>query len=223
MNATELRALDADPLFEVEAHGTHHARVPISDRRIGTVSQENWKKHAPLSWALTHGDKSDWFRAKTPSAPLQLGGPIFENDSALAGRWYKEGRPETEAEFSSRVHATLAEAYHGMHAILGRAPTVMAWPFDRCCEVSIRAAHKAGFEVVTGGRGENRASEEPTVLSRVHIQDFAFGGGGLALEALSLRARVNSAAGRYLWQLVTAVAGRLRRRRFGVSGYGAVS
>lgn len=223
MNVAELRALDADPLFDVEAHGTNHARIPISDRKIGVVTAENWKKHAPLSWMLKGGDKSDWFRELMPPAPLQIAGPILENDSALAGRWYTDDRLETEADYAKRVHAMLSDAYRGLHSILGRAPTVMAWPFDRCCPVSIQAAQEAGFAVVTGGRGENRADEDPSILSRVHVQDFAFGGGGRWLEALALRARVNAAAGRYVWQIVSAIATRLRRRRFGASGYGPVS
>ncbi|MHA6346615.1 polysaccharide deacetylase family protein [Roseivivax sp. CAU 1761] len=223
MNAVELRALEADPLFEVEAHGTDHARVPVSAAVVDRLTEANWRRHLPLAWAQDAGNKARWFEAERPPAPLRPGAPVRENDSALTGRRWCDGRIECEAAFARRVRDALTRARHDLAGILGRAPEIMAFPFDRSCPASIAAARSAGFRAVTGGLGENRPGEDPAILSRVHVQDRAFGGGPLWLEALALRARVNAASGRLAWHLVTALAARLRRRRFGRPGYGALS
>lgn len=227
MNAAELKALDSDPLFDVEAHGTNHARVPIEDASvegsIDTITAENWRSHAPLSWALIDGDKSHWYEAADPPLTLRLGAPVPRNDSALTGRWRRDSVTEEEAVFAARVGEMLSTAYDGLSQLIGRPPQIMAWPFDRCCEISIAAARQAGFQAVTGGRGENRPGDPHDILSRVHMQDAAFGGGPHWLEALAAAARVNSASGRLHWHVVTAVAARMRKRKFGAPGYGAAS
>ncbi|OED49881.1 hypothetical protein AB838_04695 [Rhodobacteraceae bacterium (ex Bugula neritina AB1)] len=221
MNAAELRALDADPLFTVEAHGTNHARIPVSDAPAETVQGDDWKPHAPLSWAKGEGNKSLWYKAATAPEILAPGCVLPCHDSALAGRWWRDGRAETEAEFRARVTAMLTEAHGRLETVLGRAPNVMAWPFDRCDEVSLQAAYDAGFTAVTGGNGENRVGEAATVLSRIHLQDHAFGPGPLWLEALAVRARAQAASGHWIWHVLVALAARRRRRLLGASGYGA--
>jgi len=227
MNVAELRHLDADPLFAVEAHGTNHARIPVSDRTSGLVGLD-WKRHAPLTWATDPENKSRWFEAVTPPPSLRPDASLPETDSALAGRWWRDGSAEDEAAFRARVSQMLSQAYRELAALLDRAPRVMAWPFDRFDPVSVDAAQEAGFVAVTGGRQDNRREDHvpgngPVILSRVHLQDRAFGGGPLWLEALALRARVNTAAGWLVWHPVTALANRLRRRRLGPSGYDRVA
>ncbi len=148
---------------------------------------------------------------------------VPETDSALSGRWWCNGQAETEAAYAQRVRDALGRSHKELGNILGREVTIFAWPFDRSCPVSIAAAKEAGFTAVTGGRGENRSDEDPTILSRVHIHDRAFGKGPLWLEGLAVRARVNAASGRLAWHLIVALAARLRRRRFGRLGYGSAS
>lgn len=223
MNAAELRAMDADPLFSIEAHGTNHARIPVSERVQGQVGAD-WKRHAPLVW-FDGADKSRWFEGSRPPA-LAPDMPLPEHDSALAGRWWRDGKAEDDAAFESRVLATLTDARERLAVVLGRAPKVMAWPFDRSDPISVAAAHRAGFVAVTGGRGGNRCGEggtAPVVLSRIHLQDRAFGGGPLWLETLALRAKLGTAEGRLVWHPVVALANRLRKRRFGASGYRGMS
>lgn len=223
MTGAELREMDRDPLFDVEAHGVSHGRIPVSDQVQEICTEENWKRHAPMIWAATPGNKARWFEADSPSAPLEINAAIAQNDSALAGRWWRDGRAETDAEFAARVRQDLTMAHQSLATLLDRAPKVMAWPFDRSDPLSVQAAYDAGFQAVTGGRGENRADENPTVLSRVHLQDHAFGGGPLWLEGWAVRARANTASGNMAWHLLTAVATRLRRRRFRAAGYGPAS
>lgn len=223
MTAAEIRELDGDPLFAVEAHGTDHARIPVSDRPVGRLTDDNWRRHLPLAWAGEPGNKARWFERAGPPPQLRLGDPVPENDSALAGRWWRDGAAETDATFSERVYRALTRSRDELAAVLGRSPETLAWPFDRSCPLAVDAAFRAGFSSVTGGRGENRANEDPAVLSRVHVQDHAFGGGPLWLEGLAFRARVGSAAGWLAWHPVVALAARLRARRLGPSGYGESS
>lgn len=218
MNRAELRALDADPLFDVEAHGVDHALVPVSDRVVDRVTADNWRRHAPLGWLDDVEDKSRWYEADEPSGRLALGAPVPETDSALAGRWWRDGARETDAAFANRVSATLRRTHDQLGRVLGRAPTILAWPFDRCCAISVAAAFDAGFHAVTGGRGLNRSGEDPTILSRVHVQDIAFGGGPLWLEGLAFEARVNAASGRLAWWPIVALATGLRRLRSAGAG-----
>jgi peptidoglycan/xylan/chitin deacetylase (PgdA/CDA1 family) len=223
MTDLELRAMDADPLFDIEAHGVDHARVPVSDKPAEVLTNANWKRHAPLAWAYDKTNKSRWFEAETPPSPLQLGHPVPKTDSALAGRWWADGEIEAEPEYRLRVGEAMTRAHEGLGDVLGRDVMVFAWPFDRSCPVSVAAAKEAGFVAVTGGRGENRPDEDPTILSRVHVHDKAFGGGALWLEGLALRARVNAASGRLVWHILVVLAARLRARRYGRPGYEAVS
>lgn len=223
MNAAELRAMDADPLFQVEAHGADHGRVSVSDRVVDRLTEANWRRHLPLGWAVDPGNKARWFEAEQPPPSLRLGEPVWENDSALAGRWWRDGAAESETEFADRVQRALTRAREEIGRTLDRPPRILAWPFDRSCPAGVAAARRTGFAAVTGGFGENRDDEDPAVLSRVHVQDRAFGGGPIWLEGLALRARVNAASGRLAWHLVVALAARLRRRRFGRPGYGEAS
>lgn len=222
MNAAELRMLDGDPLFAIEAHGTDHGRIPISEHVVGPVGSD-WKRHAPLVWSTTTGDKSSWFRSTTAPLGLAADDLLPETASALAGRWYREGRAEDDVMFKERVGGMLQRAHDELSEVIGRNPMIMCWPFDQSDPLSVTAARNAGFTAVTGGRGENRVGEDPTVLSRIHIQDHAFGGGPLWLEALVFRAKVNSAAGMWVWHPILVLAARVRRRRLGASGYGKIS
>ena len=223
MTAAELRLLDADPLFDIEAHGVNHARVPISDKPAERLTEANWLRHAPLAWAYDGNNKARWFEATTPPPPLVIGEMVPETDSALSGRWWNDGETETEVAYVERVGHALNRSRKELGEILGKDVAIFAWPFDRHCPVSVAAAKEAGFVAVTGGRGENRPEEDPTILSRVHIHDRAFGRGPLWLEGLALRARVNSASGRLVWHFLVVLAARIRSRRFGRPGYGTVS
>ncbi len=69
MTAAELRAMDADPLFDIEAHGVNHARVPVSEETVDRLTKANWHRHAPLVWAYDSGNKARWFEAEDPPRP----------------------------------------------------------------------------------------------------------------------------------------------------------
>lgn len=217
MNRAELRTLDADPLIEIAAHGLDHGRIPVSSRQVGTLDKSNWRLYAPQIWARTPGPKARWFLVDDP-APMRFGDPIFESDSKLCGRWHRDGVSETEAERDARVESELNSARVVLEAALGRPVDFLCWPFDRWTEAARATAVRAGFTRFTGGRGENRAGEDPNVLSRVHVHDHAFGGGPLWLEGLAFRAKVGSMSGNIYWSLVVMAASALRLRRFSRPG-----
>jgi hypothetical protein len=200
-------------LFEIACHGRDHGRIPVSGRVVGRLDAGNWRFHAPLLWALTPGSKARWFEATEPY-PLRPGDPILQGDSSLCGRWWRPEGQESEAERDARVEADLRTARLALERLLGRGVDMLCWPFDRMTPAALEAARRAGFAVVTGGRGENRAGEGADVLSRVHIHDRGFGRGGLWLEALHFRAKVGLAGGNSYWFFVVAAASLARRLRY---------
>lgn len=217
MNRDELRAMDADPLIEIAAHGLDHGRIAVSGRIVGRLDAGNWRRHAPQIWSLVPGPKARWFEAADP-APLHLGDPIRESDSKLCGRWWRDGVREDERARDMRVEAELRQARATLEQVLGREVRLLCWPFDRWTPAARRAAEAAGFVSFTGGRGENRAEEDPAVLSRVHVHDRAFGGGPLWLEALAFRAKLGAMSGNLYWAPVVMAASVIRRRRFAKPG-----
>jgi peptidoglycan/xylan/chitin deacetylase (PgdA/CDA1 family) len=213
MTAAEMRLLDADPLFEIAAHGLDHARIPVSPRVVARLEPLGWRRHVASVWALQPGSKARWFEAETP-APLAFGDPVRESDSALCGRWWREDGIESEAERDARVNASLLAARARFEDVLGRPVDLLCWPFDRWTEAARASARAAGFLTVTGGRGENLPGDDPDLLSRVHVHDRAFGGGGLWPEAIAFRARLALLSGNLYATYPVALASLLRRRRF---------
>ncbi len=209
MNAAELRALEADPLIEIACHGADHARVPVSDRVVDEVTAENWRYHAPLFWGNT-ANKARWFEAAEPPAPV--GTPIYLSDSALAAPAWSAQGGEGQNAYAARVRQSLIRARHTLRDVLGRDVDFLCWPYDRVTNTAASIAREVGFQTLTGGRGENREGEDPLLLSRTHINDYAAGPAPLWVEELVFRAKLGVAAGHYWWMPVTAWA---RRRRAG--------
>jgi len=207
MNADELRAMDADPLFEVACHGTDHARVAVGPPGTERLTAKDWKRHAPWLWGQMPGNKARWYEAETP--PLPLGTPVPQTDAALCAG----ACDESAAARRARVLGALRRARAGLGAILGREVTFLCWPFDRVTPEALDLAREAGFTLFTGGHGQNRPGEDPAVLSRVHVNDHAAGPGmPLWVEALVFRARLGVAAGA-LWWLPLAWAAARRRAK----------
>ncbi|MCI5038230.1 MAG: polysaccharide deacetylase family protein [Donghicola eburneus] len=207
MNAAELRALEADPLIEIACHGADHARVPVSDHEVDRLTAENWRYHAPLFWRDAE-NKSRWFEAKKP--PAELGTSIYQSDSALTSTMWSAEGTESQTECDARVRANLIRARHALRDLLGREIDFLCWPYDRVTNKAASIAREVGFQTLTGGRGENREGEDPWLLSRTHINDFAAGPASDWVEDLVFRAKLGVAAGHYWWMPVTAWA---RRRR----------
>lgn len=216
MNADELRAMDADPLFEVACHGTDHARVAIGPPEGDRLRKSDWKRHAPWLWGQMPGNKARWYKADTP--PLPLGTPVPRTDAALcAGGWDAETGPEPDAARRARILDDLRQARAGLGAVLGREVTFLCWPFDRVTPEALNLAREAGFTLFTGGGGQNRPGEDHDVLSRTHVNDHAAGPGmPLWVEALVFRARLGVAAGALWWLPVTWAAARRRAKTYAI-------
>lgn len=213
MNADELRAMDADPLFEVACHGTDHARVAVGPPTgAERLTARGWKRHAPWLWGQMPGNKARWHEAETP--PLPLDTPVPQTDAALcASAWDADTGDEPATARRARVLGDLRRARAGLGAILGREVTFLCWPFDRVTPEALDLARAAGFTLFTGGHGQNRPGEDPTVLSRVHVNDHAAGPGmPLWVEATVFRARLGVAAGALWWLPLTWAAARRRAK-----------
>jgi peptidoglycan/xylan/chitin deacetylase (PgdA/CDA1 family) len=209
MSWAELRAIEANPLFEVEPHGVDHARVPVSDRIVDRVNADNWRSLAWLQWAATPGPKHDWFRAAIPVA-VPLGAPVPESGLALAARQWRNGRLEDQATFERRIESDLALCNARFAEHLDRAPQIFCWPENAVGAEGRRIADVLGYTATTGGKGRNTADEPPHILSRIHMGDRAIGVRWQPAEALHLRAAVRLAQGNHYWYLVIAPMNLLR-------------
>lgn len=210
MNWPELRALDGDPLFEVEPHGVDHGRVAISARTVGTLTLENWRGLAWLQWAEMPGPKHDWYLWQEPPA-VSLGTPVPESEGALAAAAFRDGGLENDAEYRARVASHLGRCRDDFRAGLGRAPATFCWPENRVSPAAREIAAAAGYLATTGGEGRNTAAEDPAILSRIHAGDRALGFRLAAAERLHIRAVIGLFEGNHYWYFVTGPMSLLRK------------
>jgi peptidoglycan/xylan/chitin deacetylase (PgdA/CDA1 family) len=204
-----------DAGFEVEPHGVGHARVPTSDRVVGTLNAANWRRHAWMQWAATAGPKHDWFRMAVPHA-VPLGTPIPVSGLALAERAWTNGAREDGATFAGRIERDLAACRLTFTQKLGRPPEIFCWPENKVGSEGREIARRLGFAATTGGSGRNTIHEPVDVLSRIHIDDRALGFRWLPAEALYLRASVRLMQGNHYWYLLLAPMHFARRLIFAV-------
>ena len=194
MNWAELRAVEADPLFEVEPHGVDHGRIPLSDRSTGELTVANWRRHAWMQWAATDGPKYDWHRLVLPAA-VPLGSRVPESGLALAS----VGVSETPADLEARIARHLALCQRVFESQLDRSPEVFCWPENAVVPEGRRIAASLGYRATTGGRQRNTASEPADVISRIHMGDRALGFRWLWAEGLHFRAATRLAQGNLYW------------------------
>lgn len=220
MNWDELAALEADPRFEVEPHGVAHARVPTSDRVVGTLDAANWRTHAWMQWAATPGPKHDWYRRTLPDA-VPIGSAIPASGLALAEPAYRDGLRESADTLHDRIARDLTACRAAFERELGITPKLFCWPENKLCAQGRTIARDLGYRATTGGRGRNTADEPADTISRIHVNDRALGFRWLAAEALYLRAAVRLMQGNHYWYLLLAPMQVTRRvvfairRRFG--------
>lgn len=203
LNWAELRALEADPLFEVEPHGVDHGRVPVSEKATARLTAANWRRHAWVQWAATDGPKHDWHRVADPVA-VPLGSRVPESGLALASTAWRRGARETPADLEARITGHLSMCRKVFARQLGRAPEVFCWPENAATPEGRRIAAALGYRATTGGRRRNTADEPPEVISRIHMGDRAIGVRWPAVEALHARAATRLAQGNLYWYAVVA-------------------
>jgi peptidoglycan/xylan/chitin deacetylase (PgdA/CDA1 family) len=215
MNWTELAALDADPLFEVEPHGIDHGRVPVSQRVVARLTAQNWRGLAWVQWAAMPGPKHDWYLAETPPA-VPLGAPVPESEGALAAA----ALGESEAQYRARVEDHLTRCAGTWRARLGRSPFTFCWPENRVSPAAREIAASLGYGATTGGAWRNTKAEPAAIVSRIHAGDRALGVRWAPAEKLRMRAMIGLFEGNHYWYLIAGpmdLARRLvtaARRRF---------
>lgn len=211
MNWSELRALDASPHIEIEAHGVDHARVETSDDVVDRLTPRNWKRYAWREWSGLQGNKSRWFEAETPNT-VALGSPIHSNDSALVAQAISE--PDTQA-LQHRWAQTAETVQAVFEHELGHPARLFCWPFNRWTDDSHAAMLSHGFEATTASENQNRSEDDPRRIARIHVQERAFGVRSPTLDAIYMVATIETFRGRYYWALLTTLANVLRRVRYG--------
>lgn len=201
LNWAELRLLQASGLVDIEAHGTDHGRVETGPRIIGTVSPENWRREAWLQWRAIPGNKSGWIRYEHPPC-VPYGSPIKENSPALAARSWSLGTLESEEEYASRVRMVLRQSREVLGKELDKEVRIFCWPYGSTTKKAREFAESLGYWATSGGEGENRPGEDPTIISRIYAGDRSLGWRWLWAEGWFLLARVRLSGGNYYWYLV---------------------
>ena len=201
LNQAELQLLQDSGLIDIESHGTDHSRVSTGPRIVDTLMPHNWRQLAWLQWGAMLGNKSDWFRATQPPQ-FAYGTPVHEHQPALAAYAWHDGITENEDAYRQRVMQTLQTSRDELTRQLGKEVRLFCWPYETTNQIAHNLALKTGFSATTGGMGENRSDEAPTVISRIPINERALGWPWPWAERLALRANVRLFQGIYYWYLV---------------------
>lgn len=210
LNWAELRAMETSGLMDVECHGTNHCRVATGPAQEDVLTAKNWRRHAWMQWRHIEGNKSAWYKTNEP--PFEpLGTPVPQSAAALAARSWSDGVLETQDAYESRVIEELRRAKRIVEQGLDKTVRFFCWPFNETIGRAHVLALQAGFVATTGGAGENRAGEDPAVISRFHVNASVLGQPSLFLDTLIFRANVRLLQGNYYWGLLILPVNMLRR------------
>ncbi|HEX8667564.1 MAG TPA: polysaccharide deacetylase family protein [Allosphingosinicella sp.] len=210
MNWAELRALDQEPLFDVEPHGIDHGRVAVSARAVNRLTRDNWRSLAWMQWAKVPGDKHDWYLWTAPPA-VPLGSAVPESEGALAAAAYEDGKRETGEGYRGRVTSHLGRCASAWRERLGRDPSIFCWPENRVSAAAREVAAELGYSATTAGSGRNTRAEPACILSRIHAGDRALGFRFGPAERLRIRAAIRLFQGNHYWWLISAPMDLVRR------------
>lgn len=198
LNWSEIKALDAGDVIDIQPHGIDHARVEISPDIVDTVTPKNWRRNAWKQWAASPGNKCNWYKMDLPVA-APIGSPIQESGGALAHRaWLENGR-EDQKGYEIRVKETFEECNRVFLNQLKKAPEIFCWPQNLSSLTARHIAHKMGYLATTGGKGENRQNEEKRIISRLHMGDQTLGWRWLWMEGVSCHASIRTFQGNLYW------------------------
>lgn len=201
LNWGELRLMQESGLVDIEAHGTDHGRVEVGPRFVDVLGSENWRRLAWVQWRAIPGNKSGWFRyAAPPSVPY--GTLVRENQPALVSRAWHEGGRESNEEYEARVASELRLARVVLKRELNKEVQIFCWPFNAATTRAHELALEAGYLATTAGNGQNYPTEDPTVISRIHVRDRALGWKWSAFDSLAMRANIALFRGNYYWYLL---------------------
>ncbi len=211
VNWAEIAAMQRSGVIDVLPHGVDHGCVETGPRIVEHLTPENWRRLAWVQWREMPGSKAYWHRNATPPA-VPLGTPVHQNAPALAARaWHPERGVESEIAYRERVRSQLSRCRQELEARLGRSIDVFCWPNNGTCDTARAIAERVGFRATTGGSGENRAEEDPRVLSRLGVGDRIAGWHWPAAEALGMYAGLRVFQGNYYWFYLLILFAGLRR------------
>ncbi|MCE8520990.1 polysaccharide deacetylase family protein [Ruegeria pomeroyi] len=206
----ELRALEAEGTFRIEAHGTDHGRIATGPETVDRLTPENAGRLSWMQWARMPGDKHDWYLRR--NRPVPMGSAVPVSAPALAARgWSSDTGQESDAAYDARVRAVLATSRAVIAREMGRAPVLFCWPQNQTSDRARALAREAGFLATTAGQARNAASDPAAILSRVHIgEDYAGFRCGW-IDDLAVRAQIRCFQGYVGWVAVLGAVGALRR------------
>lgn len=206
----ELRALEAEGTFRIEAHGTDHGRIATGPETVDRLTPENAGRLSWMQWARMPGDKHDWYLRR--NRPVPLGSAVPVSAPALAARgWSSDTGQESDAAYDARVRAVLATSREVIAREMGRAPVLFCWPQNQTSDRARALAREAGFLATTAGQARNTASDPAATLSRVHIGEHYAGFRCGWIDDLAVRAQIRCFQGYVGWVAVLGAVGALRR------------
>lgn len=203
LNWPEILTIDNLPNIDIQPHGTDHGRIEVSDTVVDTLTVENWRHYSWMQWSHIKGSKADWYMAKQPTF-VPLGHPVREHASALQGRYWQDNKKESLSSFKTRVHKSLSTSKAILEQKLGHQTDIFCWPYNKTNNLSRNVAVEVGFRATTAGIGENRSNEDPTVISRLHVDDEVIGWHWPWMEGFALYANLRLFSGNYYWYPVIA-------------------
>jgi hypothetical protein len=211
LNWAEIDAMTQGSVMDVQPHGVDHGRVETGPEIAEHLSPQNWQRLAWVQWRGIAGSKADWVHWEAPAA-VPLGAPVRVNAPALAGpAWLDSGTRESIGAYEARVRRHLAQAKETLEARCGRTMEVFCWPENGTSPAARQIAGTLGYRATTAGNGENRAGEDPRIISRLGVGDRTIGWRCPKAEGLTLYASIRVFHGNYYWFYLLIAAAVARR------------
>ncbi len=192
LNASEIRAMEASGLVDVQSHAKTHTWYETGPEVVGRHGEphvfapwlhwnrwparkyswltHNWAADIPAGTPILRHAKSlqarRFFRSQRYDEYLTCGGNHIEAPRALGGE-PALGRYETDEELEARIEDELTTSKATLEAILNKQIIGLVWPGGGCSLLAAKKAKQASYLLVSKGHGLNRFGDNSHQIRRV--------------------------------------------------------